>query len=366
MRYDDGMREKTDITQIRLISSSEKKDENIENIVRPNSANRMAVQTLPKKPFYKRWWFIAACAFLIIGIVTSGNNNEDEYEYADAGYAQEDAQESEADTGSVNEVTDDVSLAYEWAINEIETVSWISSPLSIRTRMLNQGGFSEELTNEVMEMLDGLNWTDRAFASLKDLVVYGSSGYSRNGLISELELGGHTDETISAVMQKIDDLGINWYDMAMDFINWHGPTSGFMNHENRFRDWMINDIGFTASEAQYAYDNFRANLDSEPYEAAAGETVSQMNAIRMAQNYLNFMPFSRSGLIAQLEFEGFSYEDAAHGVDSINANWYEQATKKAEQYLSMMAFSRSGLIDQLIFEGFTRSQAEHGVNAVGL
>jgi hypothetical protein len=31
----------------------------------------------------------------------------------------------------------------------------------------------------------------------------------------------------------------------------------------------------------------------------------------------------------------------------------ENAIRKAEDYLDLMAFSRSGLIDQLIFEGFT-------------
>lgn len=30
------------------------------------------------------------------------------------------------------------------------------------------------------------------------------------------------------------------------------------------------------------------------------------------------------------------------------------------------AFSRSGLIDQLEFEGFTSEQAEHGATSVGL
>ncbi|WP_434056367.1 Ltp family lipoprotein [Georgenia sunbinii] len=34
--------------------------------------------------------------------------------------------------------------------------------------------------------------------------------------------------------------------------------------------------------------------------------------------------------------------------------------------LDYTSFSRSGLIDQLVFEGFTREQAEHGVNQTGL
>jgi hypothetical protein len=31
-----------------------------------------------------------------------------------------------------------------------------------------------------------------------------------------------------------------------------------------------------------------------------------------------------------------------------------------------MAVSRSGLIEQLVFEGFTQSQAEYGVSTTGL
>jgi hypothetical protein len=34
--------------------------------------------------------------------------------------------------------------------------------------------------------------------------------------------------------------------------------------------------------------------------------------------------------------------------------------------LDFMAFSRSGLIDQLVFEGFTQEQAEYGVSTTGL
>ena len=43
----------------------------------------------------------------------------------------------------------------------------------------------------------------------------------------------------------------------------------------------------------------------------------------------------------------------------------EEAAKKAQQYLNVSAFSRSGLIDQLKFEGFTDEQAEYGAAAVG-
>jgi hypothetical protein len=43
----------------------------------------------------------------------------------------------------------------------------------------------------------------------------------------------------------------------------------------------------------------------------------------------------------------------------------ENARESAQNYLNAMSFSRSGLIDQLLFEGFSQADAEYGVNAVG-
>jgi len=47
-------------------------------------------------------------------------------------------------------------------------------------------------------------------------------------------------------------------------------------------------------------------------------------------------------------------------------DWNDQAAKKAAEYLSFESFSRSGLIKQLEFEGFTQAQAEYGADSVGL
>ncbi|WP_336672005.1 Ltp family lipoprotein [Tsukamurella sp. USMM236] len=94
--------------------------------------------------------------------------------------------------------------------------------------------------------------------------------------------------------------------------------------------------------------------------------ASQSNAVSKAKEYLNYSAFSRTGLIAQLEYEGFSTSDSTYAVDNIVVNWNEQAAKKAKEYLAYSSFSRSGLIDQLMYEGFTSAQAAYGVNAVGL
>ena len=74
------------------------------------------------------------------------------------------------------------------------------------------------------------------------------------------------------------------------------------------------------------------------------------------------MAFSYSGPIEQLEYEGYSTEDATYAVDHCGADWNDEAAKKAEEYLNTMSFSRSGLIEQLEYEGFTHDQAVYGVN----
>jgi hypothetical protein len=103
-----------------------------------------------------------------------------------------------------------------------------------------------------------------------------------------------------------------------------------------------------------------------PQQSHPGETVSQRNARRKAADYLDYTSFSRTGLIKQLEYEGFSHGDAVYGTDAQGADWNAQAAKKAAEYLDYTSFSRSGLIDQLVYEGFSRSEAEYGVSAVGL
>lgn len=96
------------------------------------------------------------------------------------------------------------------------------------------------------------------------------------------------------------------------------------------------------------------------------ESPEVSNARRHAESYLETMPFSRSGLIDQLEFEGYSSDAATTAVDGLGADWHAQAIRSAQSYLDVMPFSHSGLVDQLIYEGYTPDQAEHGVTGAGL
>ena len=95
-------------------------------------------------------------------------------------------------------------------------------------------------------------------------------------------------------------------------------------------------------------------------------TIAELNAKKMAKDYLKILAFSRLGLIDQLEYEGFTHSQAVYGTDHAGANWYTQAVRSAKSYLEIMAFSREGLIEQLEYEKFTHEQAVYAANKVGL
>lgn len=101
-------------------------------------------------------------------------------------------------------------------------------------------------------------------------------------------------------------------------------------------------------------------------------TPAQQNAVRSAESYLDFMAFSRQGLIDQLSSEygdQFAVEDATVAVDSLNVDWNAQAVKSAQSYLDMMGFSCQGLIDQLSSDygdQYTVEQATYGATQVGI
>lgn len=109
--------------------------------------------------------------------------------------------------------------------------------------------------------------------------------------------------------------------------------------------------GYTTEEATYAVNNCGADWDEQ--------------ALKTAKSYLSHSAFSYTGLISQLEFEGFSTTEATYAVNNCGADWKEQALKSARSYLSHSAFSQTGLIGQLEFEGFTLIEATYGVENCG-
>ena len=133
------------------------------------------------------------------------------------------------------------------------------------------------------------------------------------------------------------------------------------NHEYLGIDCYSNYLDGTM--VLYSSLNGQKNNDLTLVKLSPDETeptLGEQNALKSAQEYLSFSAFSYSGLVQQLEFEGYSHAEATYGADRCGANWFEQAAKSAADYLRVSAFSESGLRDQLKFEGFTDTQAYYG------
>lgn len=106
-------------------------------------------------------------------------------------------------------------------------------------------------------------------------------------------------------------------------------------------------------------------VKEEPKEEKPSLSLAQQNVLRQAEGYLDYTAFSKVGLVNQLEYEGYSKEDATFAVNNISVDWNEQAGKQAESYLEYSSFSKQGLLDQLLYEGYTKEQADYGVKHVG-
>ena len=104
---------------------------------------------------------------------------------------------------------------------------------------------------------------------------------------------------------------------------------------------------------------------AEPVATTESIPLSKQNALRAAKGYLDIMPFSASKLVKQLEFDGYSHDDAVYGAANCGADWNQQAAAAAKNYLNLMPFSKEKLIEQLVFDGYTQEQAEYGVSTVG-
>ena len=148
--------------------------------------------------------------------------------------------------------------------------------------------------------------------------------------------------------------------------NWMGLLNGGSSREFVFSNF-VNSTEFANLCAKYGIKagtlSVANSITTAPETLSA--TLGEKNAASKALDYLAFMPFSYSGLVEQLKFEGYSQEEAVYGVDRCGANWNEQAALTARNYLKYFSFSRNGLIAQLEYEGFTQQQAEYGVQAVG-
>ena len=154
----------------------------------------------------------------------------------------------------------------------------------------------------------------------------------------------------------------NFYGSSYDYVPKTGnagakaKAESYLNSSAFSYTGLIHQLeyeGFSTSEATYGADNCGANWKEQ--------------ALKKAKSYLNSSAFSYSGLQHQLEYEGFTEDEAQYGVDNCNADWNDQAYKKAKSYLhSSPDMGRDRLLHQLQYEGFSYEQAVYGVDQAGL
>lgn len=210
-------------------------------------------------------------------------------------------------------------------------------------------------------------------------------------------IGYLLENTVSPVDVEAEEF-VNWtekQEMTIDISQFSGevPAAGSAGGEDA-ADWeaKYNELKAEYDNLKLKYDALQEEYNNLRNESAAGEdeaeaaaetaetgiaaaeganmtsgeaTVGQQNALRAAEQYLDYTAFSYEGLIEQLEYEQYSHEDAVYAADNCGADWNEQAAKAAADYLEYTSFSRDGLIEQLEYEGYTHDQAVYGAEQNG-
>ncbi|MDO4633177.1 MAG: Ltp family lipoprotein [Eubacteriales bacterium] len=184
-------------------------------------------------------------------------------------------------------------------------------------------------------------------------------GYSEIYYADNVDVDGKTAHMTSALI-KSDILLLFAFDSGKSTINICEIVSSKNYSDEIFDDFekVLESIDIDPEESGNASNNSTAS-------EIADITLGMKNALSKANRYLELMSFSYSGLIDQLEYAGFTKEEATYAADNCGADWNEQAAKKAKSYLEISAMSRSRLIEQLEYTGFTTEQAEYGAAAVG-
>lgn len=183
---------------------------------------------------------------------------------------------------------------------------------------------------------------------------------SNNGLGEEVQKAIDGDKDIRDAWAKMRSGVVEDYNRLIEHAKSAGIEKPLLSY-NIVDDTNTSNYLLTVQGGIVAYDAVEEAIAS----AVKNATMGEQNALKKANSYLDYTAFSYEGLIDQLEYEGFTSEEAKFGADNCGADWYEQALKKAYSYLDYTAFSYSGLIDQLEYEDFTTDQATYAADNCG-
>ena len=338
-----------------------------------------------KKPVYKRWWFWAIIVFVLIAIISGGGDDTntetgenttvtEELPYNETKLIFTIVAGEEGDYGKMvtyNQGTEFEENFYAYYV-PVGTYT-VTNKGEYRTqinvysdkKIINEDGWEEPESIGTVEVLD-VNQSvvitvengqhieasePSVFEFVQETLTGSNISENQNDKIKNptTEKGKETKPTVQkTTVAKTESKE------TMGQKNARKKAESYLDFSAFSRESLIEQLefeGFSNEDAVYAVDNVDVDWNEQ--------------ALEKAKSYLDFSAFSEEGLIEQLEFEGFTSSEAKYGVYNCGADWNEQAAKKAESYLEFSSFSRDGLIDQLEFEGFTHEQAVYGVEAVG-
>lgn len=154
------------------------------------------------------------------------------------------------------------------------------------------------------------------------------------------------------------------YDLILENVKFPSFSDAALDKSDVLDDLYGADSGEDDDDYDYDWDDDDSSASTSFVTSSSGQdenlSTERASALQKAHDYLDYSAFSRTGLIEQLEYEGFSEADATYAVDNCGADWKKQAVLKAKQYRGYSAFSHKGLVEQLEYEGFTHEQAEYG------
>lgn len=277
-------------------------------------------------PIFKRPWFIVAVVFVVIlgalAIGSGGNGAPD------------------ADTANMNLQSGQMPLSREDKIFAI--VDRLQAASTAQDSFAVNASYDSS-AEEIVVLISDDEYTPELMA-----VGYLSESAREKWDTLKSSLGSLSQ---TAVDSLADD-GISDVDVVVHLLGSSGLESPLVIFRN-------GDLEFDIYEA---VDTIAPTLTAAQPDTI---TIGQKNACQQAESYLSIMPFSYNGLIEQLEYEGFSNQEATYAADNCGADWNEQAAKQAKSYLEIMSFSRKSLIEQLEYEGFTAEQAGYGARENG-
>ena len=240
--------------------------------------------------------------------------------------------------------------------NAVRTAqSYLESSGFSRKGLIEQLDYDGYTIGDATTAIDSLdmNWLKQAKKTAKSYLQ--DSGFSRKGLIEQLDYDGYT---ISDATTAVDSLDMNWIKQAKKTAKSYLRDSGFS------RDGLIEQLeydGYSVNDATAAVDslNLGQAKSDKPKQSHTERaevicknpgdlTGPQKNAARSAKEWLDCSPYSRKGLIETLsESDGYGVSDATFAVDSLDMNWTKQAKKAAKEWLDCSPYSRKGLIETL-------------------